>query len=134
METIKIKTTKREELIDLTSRINELVKDIKEGSVLVFVKHTSAGITINENDDPKICDDILTFLNETVKRSIWQHDKSGKCDRSNGDAHLKSSIIGNSKLIPIENGKLCLGKWQNIFLCEFDGPREREIIIQKNVL
>lgn len=134
METIKIKTNKREEIIDITNKINESIKDIKEGSVLVFIKHTTAGITINENDDPKICDDILNFLNNTVPRGKWQHDKSGKCDRINGDAHLKSSIIGHSKIIPVENGKLCLGKWQSVFLCELDGPREREIIVQKNAL
>lgn len=131
---IKIKTSKREEIIDITNKINDIIKDVKCGSVLIFVKHTTAGLTINENNDPKIHEDLLDFLNELVPKGDLKHDKSGKCDRINGDAHIKSSIIGNSKLIPIENGRLALGKWQSLWLCEFDGPREREIIVQKNDL
>ncbi|MBU0929998.1 MAG: secondary thiamine-phosphate synthase enzyme YjbQ [Nanoarchaeota archaeon] len=131
---IKLKTTKNEEIVDITNQINEAVKDIKEGSVLVFVKHTTAAVTINENDDPKICDDFFNFMNKLIPNGNWGHDKSGRCDRNNGDAHLKSSLIGHSKLIPVENGKLALGKWQSLWFCEFDGPREREIIIQKNAL
>ncbi len=129
MNIIKIKTNKREEIIDITNNIKENI-NIKEGLVLVFSKHTSNAICINENDDPKIYDDLLNFMKKLVPRGKWEHDKSGKCDRTNGDAHIKSSILGPSEIIPVKNGKLELGQWQSIWLCEFDGPREREVVIQ----
>ena len=133
MEILKIKTSKREEIIAITLGINKLIKDVKNGSVLVFSRHTTTGLTINENDDPVIKDDVLEFLKNYVPRGKWKHDASGRCNKgNNADAHIKSSIIGNSKLIPVENGKLLLGEWQS--LCEFDGPGEREIIVQKNVM
>lgn len=134
MDILNIKTDKREEIIDITNDVNKLIKDIKNGSVLVFSRHTTTGLTINENDDPKVQEDLLDYLSNTVSKGKWKHDSSGKCDRINGDAHLKASIIGHSQLIPIENGKLALGIWQSLWLCEFDGPREREIIIQKNAM
>lgn len=133
MKILKIKTNKREEIIDITKDVNELIKDVKNGSVLVFSKHTTAGLTINENDDPVVKDDILESLKNLVPRGKWKHDVSGRCNRdNNADAHIKASIIGNSKLIPVENGKLIFGEWQSLWFCEFDGPREREIIVQKH--
>lgn len=131
MKTITIKTNKREEVIDITNEINDFVKDVKEGFVLVYIPHASAGITINENDDPKVCEDSLDFFRELVPRGKWKHDKSGKCDRNNGDAHIKSSLVSHSETIPVKEGKLLLGKWQTVWLCEFDGPRDRNLIIQK---
>jgi len=135
MKILKIKTNKREEIIDITKEVNELIKDVKNGSVLVFSKHTTTGLTINENDDPVIKDDLLDYLSKAILRGKWRHDVSGRCNRgNNADAHIKASLIGNSKLIPIENGKLALGEWQSLWLCEFDGPREREILVQKNAM
>lgn len=128
---ISLKTSKRNEMINLTSRIKGMVRDskVKEGLCSVYVRHTSAAVTINENDDPKIQDDFLSFMNRLIKRGDWEHDKSGRCDRSNGDAHIKSFLVGHSQNVPIENGQLLLGQWQDIFLCEFDGPRERHVTI-----
>jgi len=131
METIIVNTQKREEIIDITDKVKDYAKGIKEGFIIVFSKHTSNAICINENDDPKIYGDLLNFMKELVPQGKWEHDKGGKCDRGNGDAHIKSSILGSSEIIPVKEGTLQLGKWQNIWLCEFDGPREREIIIQK---
>lgn len=132
MKILKIKTNKREEVIDITNMVNDIIGDVKNGSVSLFLRHTSAALTINENDDPLVCEDFLKFLSDSIHRGKWKHDSSGRCDRNNGDAHLKAALIGHSEIIPVENGKLLLGKWQNIWLCEFDGPKEREIIVQKH--
>lgn len=128
---INLKTSKRNEMINITRKVRQIVGDskIKEGLCSIYVRHTSAAITINENDDPKIQEDFLAFMSRLIARGGWEHDKSGRCDRSNGDAHIKSFLVGHSQNIPIEGGSLLLGKWQDIFLCEFDGPREREITV-----
>jgi secondary thiamine-phosphate synthase enzyme len=120
----KVKTSKREEIIDITNLIKKEVK-IKKGILHVFIPHTTASVTINENDDPNISKDLLGFLEKLVPKGKWLHDKID----GNGDAHIKALITGSSVFVPIENGKLELGKWQDIFLCEFDGPRERKVIL-----
>lgn len=130
MQTLKIKTTKREEIIDISNEVGNLIKDIKNGSVLVYARHATAAIIINENYDPNISIDLLNLLNELIPGGKWLHDRID----NNAAAHLKASLLGPSESIPVRDGKLMLGKWQNIFLCEFDGPREREIIIQKNAM
>ncbi len=127
MEIIKIKTSKKEEIIDITDKINSIVKDMKEGFINIYVKHATAAIIINENYDPNIQIDFLAMLNDIIPQGKWLHDKID----NNGAAHLKSSLIGPSETIPIKDGKLQLGTWQSVMLCEFDGPREREIIIQR---
>ena len=121
---LKIKTHKREELVDITDLIRQRIW-ICQGVVHIFVVHTTAGITINENADPNLPTDILNFLNKLIPQGRWLHDKID----NNADAHIKASLIGSSISIPVEEGKLQLGTWQNIFLCEFDGPRERNIIV-----
>jgi len=121
---LSINTNKREELVDITSLVEKNI-DIKNGILHIFIPHATAGITINENADPNLPEDITDFLNKLVKKGIWRHDKID----NNADAHIKASLIGNSVLIPVENGRLQLGRWQNIFLCEFDGPRKRKIIL-----
>ncbi|MEM2089895.1 MAG: secondary thiamine-phosphate synthase enzyme YjbQ [Candidatus Pacearchaeota archaeon] len=125
---ITIKTNKREEIIDITEKINEIVKKtkIKKGFCIVFVPHATAAITINESYDPAIKEDFLSFLRTMVPKGKWLHDKID----NNADAHIKSAIIGSSVMIPITNSKLQLGTWQGIMFCEFDGPRERKIILQ----
>jgi len=120
-----IKTNKREELIDITNLINEKINEDDNGIIHLFVAHTTAGITINENADANLPKDISNFLNKLVAKGIWMHDKLD----GNADAHIKASLIGNSVSIPIKNGKMELGQWQNIFLCEFDGPRKRKILL-----
>lgn len=120
-----IKTNKREELIDITNLINEKINEDDNGIIHLFVAHTTAGITINENADANLPKDISNFLNKLVAKGIWMHDKID----GNADAHIKASLIGNSVSIPIKNGKIELGQWQNIFLCEFDGPKKRKILL-----
>jgi len=125
---ILISTKKREELIDITKEVEEKVKEsgIKEGICNVFVKHSSAAIIINENYDPNLSDDFLGFLRKIIPPGVWKHDRID----SNGDAHIKSSIIGSSVSLPITNGDINLGRWQSIVFCEFDGPRSnREILL-----
>jgi len=122
-----IKTEKREEFIDITDVIEKKIEDMKieKGILHIYISHATAGITINENADPNLPIDILNFLGKLVPKGKWMHDRID----NNADAHIKTSLIGNSISIPIESGKLQLGRWQNIFLCEFDGPRERKIIL-----
>jgi len=123
-----VSTNRRCELIDITDKIQEIVADsgISEGSVTVYCPHTTAAITINENADPDVVHDILLMLSELVphNHSSYQHSEG------NSDAHVKSSIIGCSKTIPISSGKMKLGTWQAIFFCEFDGPRRRTVHVQ----
>lgn len=121
---ITVNTNKREELVDISDLISEKI-EIDKGVLHVFVPHATAGITINENADPNLPKDISNFLNGLVPQGKWLHDRID----NNADAHIKTSLIGNSVSIPIEKGKLVLGTWQDIFLCEFDGPRKRKVII-----
>jgi secondary thiamine-phosphate synthase enzyme len=128
MHTISLKTQKRNELIDITSRINEIIaKDnFRDGLLLVFVPHTTAAVTINENADPDVCHDILLTLEEVIPhlRKGYRHGEG------NSDAHVKASLVGSSETILVENGRLCLGTWQGIYFCEFDGPRNRAVYIK----
>ncbi len=117
--------TKRIDAVDITEDINKSIKG-KEGIVLVFAKHTTAGLTILENYDPSIPEDLHNLLSSLIPYGKWKHDRID----GNGDAHLKSSIIKPSLTLPITNGKLDLGTWQKIVLLEFDGPREREIVLK----
>ncbi|MEM4152573.1 MAG: secondary thiamine-phosphate synthase enzyme YjbQ [Candidatus Pacearchaeota archaeon] len=123
-----IKTKKEEEIINITQQVKDIIKKykIKEGSCHVYIPHATAAITINENYDPNICEDFLEALRNIVPNGKWKHDKID----NNGAAHIKSAIIGPSVMIPIKNNELQLGTWQGIMFCEFDGPRERKIIIQ----
>ncbi len=125
---ISIKTEKEEEIIDITNQVKKITdENANENSkaCLVYVPHATCSIIINENYDKAVCRDILSFLKKQIPSGIWEHN----CIDNNADAHIKSSIIGPSQLIPIENKKLRLGRWQGIALAEFDGPRERSIII-----
>ena len=120
-----IETGKRIEMINITSRIEKEIKGVKEGRVTVFVPHTTAGITINENADPAVVDDIERKMSEIVpEHGDYSHSEG------NSDSHIKSSIIGPSLTLIVKNGKLLLGTWQSVYFCEFDGPRERKYIIQ----
>lgn len=124
---ITIKTHVKTELIDITSHIEEVVsqKNIKEGLCLLFVPHTTAAITINESADPNVKSDMLMVLNQMVP---WKADYRHL--EGNSPAHVKSSLIGASELIAIKSGRLILGRWQGLFFCEFDGPRQRKLHIK----
>ncbi len=120
-----IKTSKRNELIDITSQVQDLVREVSEGVVTVFVPHTTTGITINENADPDVPRDILNKLAELLPQQDNYSHMEG-----NSDAHIKASLFGSSVRVIIKDGQLLLGTWQSIFFCEFDGPRTRTFYIQ----
>jgi len=127
-QSFSLKTSRRCEMIDITSRVGQIVRDsgIRNGTVTVFCPHTTAGITINENADPDVVHDILLTLEELIPehRSGYRHNEG------NSDAHVKSSIVGASEQVMIASGQLVLGTWQAIYFCEFDGPRTRNTIVQ----
>ena len=125
---IILSTSKKQELIDITGKINNIIKKskVKNGICNIFTAHATAAIIINENYDPNICLDLLDALNKTIPSGIWRHDRID----GNADAHIKSAILGPSETIPIKNGELELGRWQSIMFTELDGPRsDRKIIV-----
>jgi secondary thiamine-phosphate synthase enzyme len=127
MTHITIKTAARFEMIDITGRVEALVREqgIKQGICHVFVPHTTAAVTINENADPDVPRDILTALDRLVPLSGGYRHAEG-----NAAAHIKASLFGPSKMVFIEGGSLVLGTWQSLFFCEFDGPRTRKLIVK----
>ncbi len=126
MQMIKVPSTKREELIEITSEVVKHIPESGEGICVLFTQHTTCGLTINENADPDVKHDILLFL----KNMIPQYYEGFRHFEHNADAHIKSSLVGSSVTIPFENGKLLLGRWQGIYLCEFDGARERKVLVK----
>ena len=128
MQQIAVKSSTREEMIDITADVEKIlnVDEAWDGVCVVFTQHTTCGVTVNENADPDVQSDMLGFL----KRLIPQHEPNFKHGEQNSDAHIKSSLVGCSVTIPFENGKLLLGRWQGIYLCEFDGPRERKVLVK----
>jgi len=124
---LTISSTKKQELLDITAHVKDAVKKsgVNEGLCNVYVSHATAAITINENADPNLRLDIVDALNQLIEEGSWRHDVID----NNAAAHIKSAIIGPSETIPIKEGKLQLGRWQDIFLCEFDGPRKRQVNI-----
>ena len=125
--TINVKTGSRIDMVDITSMIQkEMSKSgIKEGICIAYVPHTTAGITINEGADPAVKRDILSYLEAQIPQ-----DPSFTHSEGNSDAHIKSSLVGASEIILVEDKKLVLGTWQAIYFCEFDGPRNRRIHVQ----
>ncbi|MFH1850631.1 MAG: secondary thiamine-phosphate synthase enzyme YjbQ [archaeon] len=122
---LKIRTSARNELIDISRHVADSIRDINEGTVTVFVPHTTAGITINENADPDVRADILKKLSSLIpERDNYRHSEG------NSDAHLKASLMGSSVTVIVKDGKPLTGTWQGIYFCEFDGPRDRKIIIR----
>lgn len=125
MQKISVKSTAREELVEITLEVSGHLPKTGDGICLLFTQHTTCGLTINENADPDVKHDILLFL----KNTIPQFYDGFKHFEHNADAHIKSSLVGSSVTVPFENGKLLLGRWQGIYLCEFDGPRERIVLM-----
>ena len=125
---ISVASDKKYQIIDITDEVQKVVSDkgIEQGLCIVYVPHATAAIMINENYDPNIGDDILDSLAENIPEGKWRHDKVD----NNAAAHIKAAIIGPSENIPIKDGKLMLGTWQNIVLADFDGPKRRRIIVQ----
>jgi secondary thiamine-phosphate synthase enzyme len=125
--TISVKTHSRIDMVDITSSVQkEFSKSgITDGTCVVYVPHTTAGITINEGADPAVCRDIMKKLNDLVPPDAGYRHMEG-----NADSHIKTSIIGSSVTVIVENGRLVLGTWQKIFFCEFDGPRSRKVYLK----
>ncbi|AEA33177.1 secondary thiamine-phosphate synthase enzyme YjbQ [Hippea maritima] len=121
----QIKTYTRKEAIEITSIVQKQVEKIKSGVAVIYVPHTTAGITINEAYDPAVCEDMLEELTRLIPYSSKYKHLEG-----NADAHIQASLVGSSVNVIIENGKLVLGRWQGIFFMEFDGPRNREFYIK----
>ena len=125
--TLEIKTSDRSQMLNITEKVRQAVRDssVTNGTVTVFVPHTTAGVTINENADPDVVRDILYELDKIVPwEDAYRHFEG------NSAAHIKASMMGSSVMVIIENGRLLLGTWQGIYFCEFDGPRNRKVIIK----
>ena len=125
--TFDVRTSQHEQLIDITDQVARVLHEAgaKAGLVNVFVPHTTAGVTINENADPDVVHDVLAALDRAVppRQEFYQHGEG------NSAAHVKSSLVGCSLVVPVRDGKLVLGTWQGIYFCEFDGPRTRHVTV-----
>ena len=123
-----ISTNKKQELIDITPKVNSIIKKAKitNGLCNIFAAHATAAIIINENYDPNICLDLLDSLSKLIPSGVWRHDRID----GNADSHIKSAILGPQETIPIKDCKLFLGRWQSLMFCELDGPRQdRKVIV-----
>jgi secondary thiamine-phosphate synthase enzyme len=128
MYTLKIRSRQREELVEFTDEVRRKLKEsgAREGVCVLFVRHTTAGLTVNENADPDVASDMLHAL----RTLLPQHGMGFRHGEQNSDAHIKATLVGPSVTIPFADGELLLGRWQGIFLCEFDGGRTREVVMQ----
>ena len=124
----KIKTRQRSEIVDVTDTVRRIARqnNVRDGMAILYVPHTTAAVTINENYDPDVKHDLLRKLDALIPKTetYYQHDEG------NSDSHLKTALVGNSATVLIEHGDLLLGRWQGIYFCEFDGPRERELFVK----
>ena len=124
---ITVSTQKHNVLVDITNEVSEVValSNIETGIVNVYVQGATAGIMIQENWDDSVQNDVVKLFQKLIPHGIWEHDAQD----NNGDSHLKAGIVGPSETIPLINGQMGLSTWQNIFLCEFDGPREKRNVV-----
>ncbi|HKF78287.1 MAG TPA: secondary thiamine-phosphate synthase enzyme YjbQ [Candidatus Dormibacteraeota bacterium] len=129
MRTLTVSTRQREEMVDVTGLVRESVREsaVREGVCLVYSPHTTCGVTVNEGWDPDVVTDALTHLHELVPREHGFRHAEG-----NSDAHIKTMLVGAAASLPVAGGELRLGRWQAVFLCEFDGPRSRELWVVVN--
>ena len=127
IQTFQVRTSTQTEFIDITHSVQEAVKKtgVEEGICVIFIPHTTAAVTINENADPSVVQDIVMELNKMVPFKDQYHHMEG-----NSPAHIKASLVGCSEMVIVESGKLVLGTWQGIFFCEFDGPRNRKVHVK----
>jgi len=126
-KTFSVSSSRREELVDITAQVQEIVAHSKvdNGLVVLYVQGATAALMIQENWDDSVQTDVVNLLRKLIPRGVWLHDQQD----GNGDSHLKAGLVGPSESIPIIDGRIGLSRWQNIFLCDFDGPRtERKIV------
>jgi len=128
MPDIKVHTQKTQEMVDITAQVAEVVRQagVRTGLCMVYAPHATAAVVINENADPNVCQDILDALGRMVPEGAWRHDRVD----NNAAAHIKATILGPSETVPVRDGSLQLGTWQSLMLVEFDGPRERTLIVE----
>ena len=124
---IHLTTQRREELVDITARVAAIVKasGVRQGVAAVYAQGATAALMIQENWDESVQTDVVNLLRKLIPRGVWLHDEQD----GNGDAHLKAGLVGPSEVIPIMDGELGLSRWQNLFFCEFDGPRRDRRVI-----
>ena len=129
MQEISLKTERRTQLVDITQQVQEALGPVNgAAAALVYVPHTTAGVTINEGADPAVAQDLEAALEKVVDDGWdWKHVEDP--DGPNAPSHIRASLMSPQILIPLDDGKLALGKWQGIFFCEFDGPRERKVYV-----
>ena len=128
MVEFSVRTRAAQEMVDITSRVSDLVgqSGIEQGICLIYVPHATAAVVINENADPNVCQDILDALSGLIPAGRWRHDRID----NNAAAHIKATILGPSEAVPVRGGRLRLGTWQSLMLVELDGPRDRTVIVE----
>jgi len=128
---INLRTDRKTQLVDITEQVREALDGADgAGAALVFVPHTTAGVTINEHADPLVAEDLENALQKVVHED-WEWKHTEDPDGPNAPSHVRASLISTQILVPLEDGKLKLGRWQGIFFCEFDGPRDRKVLVTK---
>ena len=128
MQEISLRTERRTQLLDITTQVEEALNGVNgAAAALVYVPHTTAGVTINEDIDPELTTDLETAMEKIVEDGwAWKHDDA---DGPNAPSHMRASLMSPEVLVPLQEGKLALGRYQGIFFCEFDGPRERKVYV-----
>ena len=128
MQSFTVNTTRRNEFVEITTEVRDAVRasGLKSGVCVVYCPHTTAGMTVQENADPDVVHDMLLWLNQHIPKDV----KGFRHAEGNSDSHLKSSLIGSSVMVVVDEGKLVLGRWQGVYFCEFDGPRTRTVHVQ----
>jgi secondary thiamine-phosphate synthase enzyme len=128
LEKFTVRTSSRNEMLEVTDRLQKVVfsNNINQGMLIAYVPHTTAAVTINENADPDVKSDLLAKLSALVPKSeaYYRHAEG------NSDSHLKAAMLGHSVTVLVEGGRMVLGRWQGVYFCEFDGPREREMFVK----
>jgi len=127
IKVLEVRTASRNQMVDVTSRVKEVVSasGVREGLCVLYVPHTTAAVAINEGADPAVAEDILAQLARLAPPDGCYSHREG-----NADAHIKATIVGASRVVPVSGGRLMLGTWQAVFFCEFDGPRHRKLVVQ----
>ena len=128
MDALTVRTSQRCQLVDVTSQVQGVIREagLKNGYVICYVPHTTAGLTIQENADPDVVHDLLWKLEQLVPQS----ESGYRHGEGNSDAHIKCSLVGMSQMVLVQDARLVLGTWQGIYFCEFDGPRQRRLLVE----